>query len=115
MSERAIVVADTTGTITHWNRGAEVLFGHPAEYAVGQSLDLIVPEHLRDAHWTGFERAMAHPEVKDLAADLPVACADKRVRTFAGRLLVLSDALGSALGAIAIYTSDGTTGVRPFG
>lgn len=58
---------------------------------------------------------MAHPQVKDLAADLPVACADGQLRSFAGRFLVLSDGLGTALGAIAIYTSDGTTGVRPFG
>ncbi|WP_019203926.1 PAS domain-containing protein [Tsukamurella sp. 1534] len=114
MTEHAVVVADTTGTITHWNAGAEDLFGYHARDAVGSSLDLVVPEHLRDAHWRGFHRAMAHPQVKDLAADLPVACADGTVRTFAGRLLVLSDGCGTALGAMAIYHR-GTTGVRPFG
>jgi hypothetical protein len=44
-----------------------------------------------------------------------VVCADGQVRPFAGRLLVLSDALGVAVGAMAIYTDDGLTGVRPFG
>ncbi|MDN5759259.1 MAG: PAS domain-containing protein [Tomitella sp.] len=115
MSEHAIVVADTTGTIIRWNAAAEDLFGYDAEHSVGQSLDLIVPEHLRAAHWEGFNRAMANPQIKDLAADLPVACADGEIRPFAGRLLVLSDALGVAIGAMAIYSSVGTTGVRPFG
>lgn len=57
---------------------------------------------------------MRQPEVKDLAADLPVLCADGTVREFAGRLLALSDGLGVAIGAIAIYTEAGTTGLRPF-
>ncbi|HLR94180.1 MAG TPA: PAS domain S-box protein [Jiangellaceae bacterium] len=86
MDEHAVVVADTTGTITRWNAAAEELFGYDADDALGHSLDLIVPEHLRMAH-----------------------------RSFAGRLLVLSDALGTALGAMAIYTKEGTTGVQPFG
>lgn len=74
-----------------------------------------MPEPLRAAHWAGFTRAMANPQVKELAADLPVICADGDVRTFAGRLLVLSDGLGAPVGAIAIYTNNGTTGIHPFG
>jgi hypothetical protein len=34
------------------------LFGHSREEALGKSLDLIIPEHLRAAHWRGFEAAM---------------------------------------------------------
>ena len=44
MTDHAIVVADADGTITWWNPGAEVLFGHSAAAALGQSLDLIVPD-----------------------------------------------------------------------
>lgn len=110
----AIITADTDGSITHWNDGAERLFGHRAAHAVGQRLDLVVPEHLREAHWAGFRRAMEQPAVKDMAADLPVLCADGEVRTYAGRLLVLCDGLGTALGAMAIYASEGSTGVTPF-
>ena len=115
MTDHAIVVANTDGTITWWSPGAEVLFGHSATAAVGQSLDLVVPEALRARHWAGFKRAMRAPEVKDLAADIPVLCADGQVREFAGRLLVLSDGLGAALGAMGIFVADGTTGVKPFG
>lgn len=115
MTDHAIVVADADGTITWWSPGAEVLFGHSAAAALGQSLDLIVPDALRARHWAGFHRAMDAPQVKDLAADMPVLCADGQVKEFAGRLLVLSDGLGVALGAMGIFAADGTTGIRPFG
>jgi PAS domain S-box-containing protein len=115
VTSHAIVVADADGIITWWSPGAELLFGHNASAAVGQKLDLIVPEVLRPRHWAGFQRAMQAPKVKDLAADIPVLCADGQVKEFAGRLLVVSDGLGAALGAIAIFAAAGTTGFKPFG
>ena len=51
----------------------------------------------------------------DLAADIPVLCADGQVKELTGRLLVLSDGFGAALGAMGIFAADGTTGIRPFG
>jgi PAS domain S-box-containing protein len=111
----AVIVTDTEGTITHWSEGAEELFGYRAADTLGRPVDLIVPEHLREAHWAGFHRAMSNPQVKDMAADLPVRCADGQTRAFPGRLLALSDGLGVALGAMAIYAPEGTTGLRPFG
>ncbi len=114
MTLHAVIQTDTDGRIQSWNAGAEEMFGYPAAMALGSLVDLIVPEHLRDAHWVGFHRAMTEPKIKDLAADMPVLCSDGQVREFAGRLLVLSDALGTAIGALAIYASDGTTGNHPF-
>jgi PAS domain S-box-containing protein len=114
MANHAVITVDTDGVVTGWDDGAETLIGHPARDAIGRRVDFIVPESPRAAHWAGFERAMRQPEVKDLAADLPVLCADGTVREFAGRLLALSDGLGVAIGAIAIYTDAGSTGLRPF-
>jgi PAS domain S-box-containing protein len=54
----AIIFADTLGVIQIWNQAAAVTFGFESAEAIGQSLDLIVPEHLRPAHWHGFHRAM---------------------------------------------------------
>lgn len=114
MGTHAVVTVDTDGVVTGWDGGAETLTGHPKRDAIGRRVDFIVPEALRAAHWAGFERAMRHPEIKDMAADLPVLCADGTVREFAGRLLALSAGLGMAIGAMAIYTDAGTTGVHPF-
>jgi PAS domain S-box-containing protein len=111
----AVVETDTDGLIIRWNSGAETLLGYSAEDAVGRPVDLIIPEHLRAAHWAGFRRAMQEPKVKDLAADLPVRCADGQQRSLARRLLVISDGLGTALGALAVFTDERSTGNRPFG
>ena len=54
----AIIMADRDGTIRLWNGGARAVFGYSAEEAVGQSLDLIVPERFRDRHWNGFRKVM---------------------------------------------------------
>ena len=60
----AVIFADSTGTIRGWNRAAAALFGYSAAQALGQKLDLIIPEHLRAAHWRGFEAAMANGATK---------------------------------------------------
>lgn len=54
----AILFVDCTGAIRLWNHGAEMLFGYSAAEAIGHTLDLIVPEPMRAAHWAGFSRAV---------------------------------------------------------
>ena len=54
----AIIFADCAGVIRLWNQGAVALFGYSAVEAVGHTLDLIVPEPSRTAHWAGFSRAV---------------------------------------------------------
>jgi diguanylate cyclase (GGDEF)-like protein/PAS domain S-box-containing protein len=39
----AIVGTDRHGTVTHWNRAAEELFGYAADEIIGRSVSLIVP------------------------------------------------------------------------
>ncbi|MDA0271273.1 MAG: PAS domain S-box protein [Chloroflexi bacterium] len=57
-SPEATVWAGKDGLIKYWNQGAEEMFGHTAAEAVGQSLDLIIPENLRARHWEGYDRVM---------------------------------------------------------
>jgi len=63
-SPDAILVADREGIISFWNAGAEQIFGHSSADAVGQSLDLIIPENLRGRHWEGYRRVMLSGETK---------------------------------------------------
>ncbi len=55
----AIIYSNRQGMIERWNAAATTMFGYAAAEAIGQSLDLIIPEHLRAAHWRGFDAAMA--------------------------------------------------------
>jgi PAS domain S-box-containing protein len=58
----AVVIADTDGTIVFWNAAAARLFGWSPAEAIGQTLDLIIPERLRERHWAGYRRTMATGE-----------------------------------------------------
>jgi PAS domain S-box-containing protein len=58
----AIVAADQEGIVRFWNPGAERLFGYSSAEAIGRSLDLIIPERLRQRHWDGFRRVIATGE-----------------------------------------------------
>ena len=53
-----VVVADAEGKIVFWNPGAERIFGFSESDAIGQTLDLIVPERQRHRHWEGFDKTM---------------------------------------------------------
>jgi PAS domain S-box-containing protein len=54
----AIVYADSQGVIRFWNHGAERVFGFAEGEALGQSLDIIIPERLRARHWAGYTATM---------------------------------------------------------
>lgn len=63
-SQDAIIYADREGVIRVWNAGAEAMFGHPASKAIGETLDMIIPENLRARHWEGYDRVMDGGEPK---------------------------------------------------
>jgi PAS domain S-box-containing protein len=55
----AIIAAGHDGIICFWNPGAERVFGYARGDAIGRSLDLIVPERLRERHWDGYRTTIA--------------------------------------------------------
>jgi PAS domain S-box-containing protein len=55
----AVVICGPDGVIRFWNAAAEHLFGFAPTEALGSSLDLIIPERLRERHWAGFDKAIA--------------------------------------------------------
>jgi len=54
----AVVYADAEGVIRRWNRGATRIFGFAEAEALGRSLDIIIPENLRERHWQGYRATM---------------------------------------------------------
>ncbi len=61
----ALIFADRDGLIRVWNQAAATLFGYGAEEALGESLDLIIPERFRRAHWEGYRAAIATGCLRD--------------------------------------------------
>jgi PAS domain S-box-containing protein len=103
----AIVVADASGAITLWNPAAERLFGFTHAEALGNSLDLIIPERLRERHWAGYRKTMAsaetryghdvlrvpavHKDGRTLSIAFTVALLDGSQRTVTGIVAVIRD------------------------
>ncbi|MGE3712535.1 MAG: PAS domain-containing protein [Hyphomicrobiaceae bacterium] len=54
----AIIYSDRDGIIRFWNAGATRIFGYDGGEALGRSLDIIIPERLRERHWQGYARMM---------------------------------------------------------
>ncbi len=66
----AVVFADEQGRIGYWNAGATRMFGYADSEALGQSLDIIIPESLRQRHWAGYDKTMQTGETRYGAGDL---------------------------------------------
>jgi PAS domain S-box-containing protein len=101
----AVIYADETGTIMRWNHAAAALFGYSAAEARGQHLDLIIPEHLRAAHWRGFEAAMTHGVMKLQGRPTLTRATHQTGRTLYVDMtfaLVKGHAGGAARGAVAV-------------
>lgn len=100
----AIVMADADGVIRGWSNGAVELFGHGAEIAIGQRLDLVVPHEYRERHWRGFHAAVdAGKADPGNVANVPALRADGTIARLAVHLMVLTDAFGRGVGAVAVF------------
>lgn len=100
----AIIYADRHGKIRFWNAAATRIFGFAAAEALGQSLDLIVPEGLRARHWQGYHRVMDGGDSRYGQGDLLAVPAIRRDGTRISiefTVLPMRDAAGALLGIAA--------------
>jgi PAS domain S-box-containing protein len=81
MAGDAIIAADTDGSIVLWNPAAERMFGYTESEALGQSLDLVIPERLRDRHWEGYRQVMQTGQTRYSSEVLRVPAVHKDGRT----------------------------------
>jgi PAS domain S-box-containing protein len=89
----AVVVADAAGIIVFWNAAATRVFGWPASDALGQSLDLIIPERFRARHWAGYRQTMAtgHTDYGERLLEVPAVHRDGRTLSIAFTVTLLRD------------------------
>jgi PAS domain S-box-containing protein len=100
----AIVYSDREGIIRLWNSGAEQMFGFTAEEALGQSLDIFIPEKQRQRHWDGYFKVM-QTGVTRYATELLAAPAMRkdgsRISTEFS-MTIIRDAAGEIAGTAAV-------------
>lgn len=100
----AAIYADREGIIRLWNGAAEHLFGFTAAEAIGQSLDIIIPERLRAAHWRGFDAAIASGVTKHAGTPTLTKALTKAGDTIYAEMsfAVVKDEASGEIGSIAI-------------
>jgi PAS domain S-box-containing protein len=100
----AIIFADREGIIRLWNRGAEGIFGFTEEEAVGQSLDLIIPERQREPHWKGYGKVMLNGVTKYGSETLAVPAVTKDGERISIEFTInlIRDGDGKVLGPVAV-------------
>ena len=103
-SADAIIYADREGIIRRWNLAAEQLFGLAAAQALGQSLDLIIPERLRAPHWAGYHRAIAAGQTRHAGKPTLTKAlyGSGETRYVEMSFAVVVDPAGGVLGSVAI-------------
>jgi PAS domain S-box-containing protein len=104
----AILVCDRTGTIVFWNLAAEAMFGWSPAEAVGQSLDLIIPERFRERHWKGWHGAIARGTTAYAERLLQVPATTRAGGTIsiASTMTLLFDPSGSVEGVAAVIRDE---------
>jgi PAS domain S-box-containing protein len=106
----AVVVSDANGAIDVWNPAAERLFGFTQAEALGNSIDLIVPERLRERHWAGYRKTMASGETR-YARDLlrvPAVHKDGRILSIAFTVGLLFGPRREVTGIVAVIRDETT-------
>ncbi|MGB8931518.1 MAG: PAS domain S-box protein [Anaeromyxobacteraceae bacterium] len=104
-SPDAILYAERDGAIRYWNGAAERIFGFTAAEAVGQSLDIIIPERLRDRHWKGWDKVLETGVTRYGGADtlsVPAARKDGTTVSVEFTIQMVRDETGRILGFAAV-------------
>ncbi|PNQ97146.1 PAS sensor domain-containing protein (plasmid) [Azospirillum argentinense] len=101
----AIAYSDRDGIIRFWNAGAERVFGFTADEALGQSLDIIIPDRQRQRHWDGYDQVMKTGESRYGSGDLlsvPATRKDGTRISVEFTIVPLKDADGTMMGMAAV-------------
>ena len=101
----AVIVADADGVVRLWNAAAVRLFGFSEQEALGQPLDLIIPERLRQRHWDGYRRTMETGESRYGEGELlsvPAMRRDGATVSIEFTIVPLRDAEGRMTGIVSV-------------
>ncbi|RAS20995.1 PAS domain-containing protein [Paraburkholderia bryophila] len=104
----AIVISDACGSIEFWNPAAERMFGFTHNEALGQSLDLIIPERLRGRHWDGYHKTMASGETRygNDVLRVPAVHKDGRALSIAFTVALLHSPQNELSGIVAVIRDE---------
>ncbi|HZR93056.1 MAG TPA: PAS domain S-box protein [Gaiellaceae bacterium] len=103
----AIVAVDRSGTITLANRQVERVFGYRPEELIGQPVELLVPERLRELHVRERAEYAEHPRVRSHGSGLELVGRRKDGSTFPAEIRLAPMRAGEETAVVSLI-SDAT-------
>ena len=106
----AIVVSDVNERIVLWNSAATRIFGYSEAEALGQTLDLIVPERQQQRHHEGYSKSMEIGTTRygTSLLKVPAKHKDGSMLSIAFTVGMLFDENHKANGVVAIIRDEST-------
>jgi PAS domain S-box-containing protein len=103
-----VVVCDPQGAITYWNDAATRIFGFSEQEALGQSLDLIIPERQRQRHWDGYNKTMETGITRygNDVLRVPALHKEGRPLSIAFTVALLRDATGKVASIVSVVRDE---------
>jgi PAS domain S-box-containing protein len=107
-SADAIMACDAAGKITLWNAASTRMFGFEEAEAMGQSLDIIIPQRQQARHWEGYHVTMASGVTKYGASVLrvPAVHKDGHTLSIAFTVSMLHSADGNVTAIVAVVRDE---------
>lgn len=104
----AVILSDAEGLIQVWNPAAERIFGFSEAEALGQSLDLIIPERHRRRHWDQYAKTMSTGETRygHELLRVPALRKDGGALSIAFTVGLMRDADGAVDGVLAVVRDE---------
>jgi PAS domain S-box-containing protein len=100
----AVIIASNDGTILQWNDAAARIFGWTREQAVGENIDMMIPDNQKDQHWEGYDRVLGSGQTKFSDGNLLNVSAQKADGTRVGVAMSITplqeDGSTTAIGVI---------------
>jgi len=106
----AIVASDAGGAIILWNPAAERMFGFAESQALGQSLDIIIPQRQQQRHWDGYNQTMASGKTRygNDVLRVPAVHKDGHTLSIAFTVALLHSADGQVSAIVAVIRDEST-------
>ena len=104
----AVVVTDPDSRVLFWNPASTRMFGYTEQEAIGQALDMIIPERLRPRHNEGYAHTMRTGVTKygTTLLRVPAVHKDGSAMSIAFTVALLHSPQGEVTGIVAVIRDE---------
>lgn len=101
-SPDAKIVIDAEGVIVIFNQQAELMFGHSREDVIGEKIEMLLPERMREGHLRYREVYFESPSIREMGAGRVLLGLHKNGKEFPVQIKLAYLIVKSGIHALAV-------------